>query len=299
MNHRTFGLLRLFAAAIPSMLIFGNQPLHAAETSVATLAGSTHFHGIAVDAGDTSRLYLATHHGVYAVALDGSADRISANRNDYMGFTPHPTDPNVLFGSGHPTGGGNMGFITSTNRGKTWKKLSDGVDGPVDFHQMDVSKADPSIIVGMSGGLQMSRDGGHSWTKIGPGPAGLIDLAASAKDINTFYAATQRGLAKSTDGGKSWKPAHLVSRTATMVHVTSDATVYAYQIGTGLIKTSEPKLVWPVVNNNFGQSYIAHLAVDPANTKLLYAITGNQQTRAQSILSSLDGGKTWKNLGEK
>jgi len=298
MNRRTFGLLLPFAAAIPTVLIFGNHPLIAAETSVSTLAGNTHFHGIAVDAGNSSRLYLATHHGIFAVALDGSADRISSNRNDYMGFTPHPTDPNVLFGSGHPTDGGNMGFITSTNRGKTWKKLADGVDGPVDFHQMDVSKADPNVVVGNYQGLQMSRNGGYSWKKIGPGPDGLIDLAASAKDTNTFYAATRRGLAKTTDGGRSWKPAHLARRTSTMVHVTSDATVYAYQIGTGLIKTSEPSVIWRVVNNNFGQAYILHLAVDPTNAALLYAITSNQKTRAQAVVASRDGGKTWKNLGK-
>jgi hypothetical protein len=291
--------LFLIALALPAILISGMPPLLAAEASVATLSRSTHFHGIAVAADDPSRLYLATHHGLYAVALDGGADRISANRNDYMGFTPHPSDPNLLYGSGHPVGGGNMGFIVSRDKGKTWEKLANGVDGPVDFHQMDISKADPNIIVGMSRGFQMSRDGGRSWKMIAPGPQGLIDLAASAKDTDTFYAATRRGLVKSKDGGRSWKPAHIVQRTATMIHVGADASVYAYQIGTGFIRTSEPGLNWRVLNNNFGQAYMLHLAVDPANAKLLYAITSNQQTRSQEIITSRDGGKTWKVLGAK
>lgn len=224
----TLRRLCLVAIALPATLISATPPLLAAETSVTNLAGSTHFHGIAVAADDPSRIYLATHHGVYAVALDGGADRISANRNDYMGFTPHPSDPNLLYGSGHPVGGGNMGFIRSRDKGKTWQKLSNGVGGPVDFHQLDISKADPNIIVGMSRGFQMSRDGGRSWKMIAPGPQGLIDLAASAKDTDTFYAATRRGLVKSKDGGRSWKPAHIVQRTATMIHVGADASVYAY-----------------------------------------------------------------------
>jgi photosystem II stability/assembly factor-like uncharacterized protein len=216
-----------------------------------------------------------------------------------MGFTPHPSDPNVLFGSGHPVAGGNMGFIKSIDKGKTWRKLADGVDGPVDFHQMDVSKADPNIVVGVSGGLQISRNGGRSWQKIGPAPDGLIDLAASANDTDTFYGATRRGLVRSTDGGRSWQAAHLLRQTATMVHVSHDGSVYAYQIGSGLMRTSEPGLNWRVLTNDFGVAYILHLAADRANLKVLYAITTNQQTRAQAILTSRDGGKTWRNLGEK
>ena len=291
--------LLLIAIALPATLIGGMPPLLAAETSVATLATGTHFHGIAVAADDPSRIYLATHRGLYAVARDGGADRISANRNDYIGFTPHPSDPNVLYGSGHPVDGGNMGFIRSRDKGKTWEKLANGVDGPVDFHQIDISKADPDFIVGMSRGFQMSRDGGRSWKMITSGPEGLIDLAASATDTNTFYAATRRGLVKSKDGGRSWKPAHIVQRTATMVHVGADATVYAYQVGAGFMKTSEQILVWHVLNNSFGHAYMLHLAVDPENAKLLYAITSNQRTRTQAIVTSPDGGKTWKVLGTK
>ncbi len=79
-----------------------------------------------------------------------------------MGFTPHPADESVLYASGHPAGGGNLGFIVSRDGGRGWSSLSPGVGGPVDFHQMDVSKADPSVIYGAHGGLQASRDGGRT-----------------------------------------------------------------------------------------------------------------------------------------
>jgi hypothetical protein len=75
------------------------QPL-----SVADLIQQTHFHGLAVDHSDPSRLYLATHHGLYAVGQDGAATPISDNHNDYMGFTPHPSDAATLYASGHPAG---------------------------------------------------------------------------------------------------------------------------------------------------------------------------------------------------
>src|SRR3546814_12827295 len=94
-----------------------------------------------------------------------------------MGFTPHPSDPDVLYASGHPAGGGNLGFIVSRNGGQTWTKLSDGAGGPVDLHQMDVSKADPRVIYGVDGGLQDSTDGGRSWSRLRPAPHGLLGLA--------------------------------------------------------------------------------------------------------------------------
>ena len=89
---------------------FGSPSSFAATTTVSALAKETHFHGIAVDPADSSRVYLATHNGLYVVAPDGSADAISDAADDFMGFTAHPTDPATLFASGHPASGGNTGF---------------------------------------------------------------------------------------------------------------------------------------------------------------------------------------------
>ena len=269
-----------------------------ASTTVRALAEETHFHGIAVDPADPSRLYLATHHGLYAVAPDGSAERLSPVQ-DFMGFTPHPTDPSILYASGHPAGGGNLGFIASEDGGRSWSQLAEGVGGPVDFHQMDVSPVDPKTIYGAyTGQLQVSRDGGRNWEVIGPAPEGQIDLAASSKDPNLLYAATQVGLLKSDDGGMTWQDAYWLRQAATMVHVTPDGAVYAFLVGTGLIRTTEPKLTWQTVGGSFGEEYVLHFAVDPATEGQLYAVTMHPQTHRQSIVASRDGGKTWLPLAE-
>lgn len=270
----------------------------AAETTVATLARDTHFHGLAVDPGDPSRLYLATHHGLYVVDAAGVARQVSENKDDFMGFTPHPSDPAILFASGHPSGGGNLGFIVSRDGGKSWTKLSAGVGGPVDFHQMAVSKANPDALYGAYGDLQKSRDGGRTWSRVGPAPEGLIDLAASGRDPETLYAATQQGLLKSADGGRSWQPAHVLRRPATMVEVTHGAEVYAFVVGTGLIRASEEHLGWQIVSNGFGNKYILHFAAAPGDTRQLYAVTIDPQTRDQAILVSYDRGIIWSRLGD-
>jgi photosystem II stability/assembly factor-like uncharacterized protein len=270
-----------------------------ASTTVEGLAQDSHFHGIAVDASDPSRLYLATHHGLYAVSPNGSATRLSPVQ-DFMGFTPHPTNPSILFASGHPASGGNLGFIASEDGGESWSQLAEGVGGPVDFHQMDVSPADPKTVYGAyGGGLQMSGDGGQTWEVVAPAPEGLIDLAASSKDPRTLYAATQNGLLKSEDGGKTWQDAYWLRQPATMVHVTPDGAVYAFVVGTGLIQTLEPKLSWQTISKDgFGGDYVLHFAVDPTSHSKLYAISFAPQSKEQAVLASDDAGKTWAPLAK-
>lgn len=281
----------LLALAVSAVAGLAWPHARAEETTLAELAKRTHFHGLAVDPSDPSRLYLATHHGFFLVSADGRAERRTETADDFMGFTPHPRDSNVLYASGH-SARGNLGFMVSRDSGRTWQKLSDGAGGPVDFHQMDVSKADPNVIYGVFGALQVSRDGGRSWTNVGPAPERLIALAASARDVNTLFAATQTGLLKSSDGGKTWQPAHILRRPATMVATTANGDVYAFVHGTGLLRATEPDLRWQTVNDSFGQGYILHFAVASQDPKRLYGIDDKH-----GIIASLDGGKTWSPLG--
>ncbi len=286
------GIVAMAGAGLPA-----SRALSAGETSVSSLAGKTHFHGIAVDPGDPSRLYLATHHGLFKVGLDGKARRISKTRDDFMGFTPHPTDASILYASGHPAGGGNLGFIASRNGGRSWTQISRGAGRPVDFHQMDVSRVDPKVIYGVHGGLRVSRDGGRSWRMAGPAPKGLIDLAASAKDVNLLYAATRGGLLKSMDAGRSWQYTYVLRRPITMVHTTSRGDVYAFVVGTGLIRTMELELNWRTIGGSLQDNYILHLAVDPTNHSNLYAVTYSPRTRRNAVLASGDGGRSWLAMG--
>ncbi len=230
------------------------------------LLRSTHIHGLAVDRNNSGRLLIATHHGLHALRLDtATVEPVSERRDDFMGFTPHPTEPTKLYGSGHLARGGNLGFVASMDGGKTWTMLSPGIGGPVDFHQMDVSKADPNVIYGVHGGFQVSHDGGRTWSLVGPAPQTLIDITASPTDSARIYAATQHGLLVSEDSGRNWQPVHLLRRPVSMIEVASDGWIYAFMLGSGLLRAEEPSLAWQALSNNFGDSYLLHFAVDPLN----------------------------------
>jgi mono/diheme cytochrome c family protein len=205
-----------------------------------------------------------------------------------MGFAADPVSAGVFYASGHPPSGGNLGVIRSEDGGRTWTQLAKGVNGPVDFHAMDISKADPSVIYGTHGGLQVSRDGGKFWVVQGPLPSQTFDLAASAVDVDTVYAATRGGLMRSLDAGKTWQPAHLVTSPASMVHTTADGTAYAFIVGIGLIETKEPALAWKRLSNDFGRHVLLHLAVAPDDPNRLYGVADTG-----GVVTSGDGGRSW------
>lgn len=251
----------------------------------------THYHGLAVDPTDSSRLYLATHHGFYRVAADGTATRLSQVQ-DFMGFTPHPTDPSVLYASGHPSNGGNLGFLMSADGGANWTQISPGLEGPVDFHQMDVSPADPLVIYGVYGGIQVSRDGGKTWSVAGAPPQGLIGLAASARTANRLYGATQVGLAISEDGGASWHIGAFGGEALSMIATGPDGVLYAYVVGRGLMRASEDKpSEWSPLSSD--PRIQLHLAIDGRDPKRMFAIA-----HKAGIIQSADGGKSWQSFGQ-
>lgn len=256
------------------------------------LSEVSHIHGVGFDPATPSAILLATHYGIYRATADGMAETVSLNADDYMGFTPDPGDPGRLLASGHPGQGGNLGVIVSADGGATWSKLADGVSGPVDFHAMTISRADPKVIYGLYGGIQVSRDGGLSWTLAGPGPQEVIDLAASPSEPGTALAGTTAGLMQSTDFGATWSLVGPQGVAATMVEATGDGSLYVFFVGAGLFHRPAGG-DWVELASDLGERYLLHLAADPTNPAHLVATT-----QESALVESLDGGKTWKAFGK-
>ncbi|RWN03593.1 MAG: exo-alpha-sialidase [Mesorhizobium sp.] len=262
----------------------------AEAVSVSQLKERTHIHGLAVDREDSQKLLIATHHGLFRAGSDGTAELISPVQ-DFMGFTPDPSDPRSLYASGHPAGGGNLGFIASADNGVTWNQVSPGADGPVDFHQMTVSSADPQVLYGAYGALQVSRDAGKTWSVVGPLPEKLIDLAASAKDADTIYAATEGGLSVSRNGGQTWETI-VDGAPVSLVEVTADGSVYAFVVGRGLVRSAEAALNFAPLSSGLSDRILLHLAVDPMDKDRIFVVS-----HQSDILASTDGGANWTELG--
>ena len=95
------------------------------STDKSNILGDWHdIHGVGIFNSDDSSnqdssVYLATHNGLYNKKQNSSWVKIGNDKSDLMGFVINPSKEGVMYSSGHPVNGGNLGFRMSTDSGKT------------------------------------------------------------------------------------------------------------------------------------------------------------------------------------
>ena len=255
----------------------------------------SHGHGLAVDPKDSSKVYIATHYGLLVLQNDKDLFRVGASTDDYMGFSVHPTEANIFFSSGHPSVGGNIGFQKSVDGGFTWKKISNGIDGPVDFHSMAFSPVNPNLIYGsFQGSIQRSTDQGETW-EIVSRDLRPVYLVADSQNENRVYAADAQGqgVLVSIDKGMVWQSLSsqleggLVSVIA--VHPTNANIMFAFSEKLrGLGKSADAGATWKKADETFNGEMVLHLAFDRNNPATLYALTIENK-----LYKSTNTGDTW------
>jgi len=246
-------------------------------------------HGLAVDIENPEKLYIANHQGLYVQDDDGLSNTGPAN-DDFMSFATSPTIANLFYASGHPKSGGNIGIVKTSDGGKTCAKISDGLDGPVDFHSMTIDQKNTKLIYGIyRGRIQKSIDGGESWTYIQKHPSDIIQLS-SANQENGIYTATKSGLYRSLDQGNSWE---LVSAEGSAVvavasNPQSPNELIMFDIVGGFQKSSDGGESWTKLSGPFGSDIVLQIAYSRSEPTVVYMITDKLD-----IYKSTDGGTSW------
>ncbi len=275
-----------------------NTPNNSSSNNLYPEQSITHGHGLAVDVADPNKLYIATHHGLLVLMNEKDLYRIGRSKDDYMGFSPHPTEANVFFSSGHPSTGGNIGFQKSEDGGVTWKKISNGTNGPVDFHAMAVSPVNPNLVYGwFQGNLQRSTDQGKTWEIVNRDLLPVY-LAADTKDENIVYAATPRGqgVMMSRDKGATWtslSPALEGGAISVIAIHPQDSKIlltFSEKLG-GLGKSTDGGTTWKKVAEGFNGETILHIAFSRSTPNIVYALTHENK-----LYKSMDAGDTWTQI---
>jgi photosystem II stability/assembly factor-like uncharacterized protein len=206
--------------------------------------------------------------------------------------------------------------------------------GPIGGIGYDV-RIDPSnpavlYVTDAFSGVSQSTNGGASWRQINQGiisragPSGdsmpVFCLAIDPRQPNVLWAGTQgmRGVYKSTDGGLNWVKSDqgipdlpgITFRSFTIDPLDSNV-VYAgteiptphrgpdgqEEVGGKLYQTTDGGGSWREILST--GALVRWLAIDPTNTRILYAATGifdRDEVRPEGVRKSTDGGKTWRNI---
>lgn len=185
---------------------------------------TSHVRWIALDPEEPGLLYVCIEAGALLRSWDGGRtwhDRTSDGPYDTHTLHVHPLAPGRLYsaaGDGFMTRG--RGFSESRDRGDTWERPDDGLDrnylwglaiDPADPETQVVSGApSPQAAHAAPAGdsAVYQRSGGGAWRPVEglPGPSGTTApvLAAEPGEPGVFYAACNRGLYRSADGGLHW-----------------------------------------------------------------------------------------------
>lgn len=247
-------------------------------------------HGLAVDRQDSNKVYVATHTGLLVMNNDGAFETAGTAKDDYMGFSAHPTDPNTFYTSGHARRGGNLGFQKSTDGGKTWEKVSNGVNGPVDFHAMTVSQKDPRLAYGYYGGqLQRSRDEGKNWEILNGEISNILVLATDFSSKDTVYAGAADGLYISQNQGDTWTKVDAINGAVTTMAVSpgNDKEITTYVQGQGLVRSTDAGKTWTKLSG-YSAGMAMHLAYSVQEPATSYLVN-----RDLEIYKTIDDGQEW------
>jgi photosystem II stability/assembly factor-like uncharacterized protein len=250
-----------------------------------------------------------------------------------VGFAVHPNDRchyYIAVASG--------GVWKTTNAGTTWTPIFDN-EGSYSIGAVVLDPKNPNVVwvgtgennsqrsVGYGDGVYRSEDGGKTWKNMGlKGSEHIGKIVIDPRNTNTVFVAAQgplwgpggdRGLFKTTDGGKTWKNVLTISENTGVTDIVMDPRnpdiliAASYQrrrhvwtlINGGpesaLHKSTDGGATWTKLKSGLPTEELGRigLAMAPTNPDMTYAIIEAADKKG-GIFRSIDQGATWERRNE-
>ena len=230
----------------------------------------------------------------------------------------------------------NGGVWKTTNGGQTWRNVTDGKSDISSVGAVAVAPSDPNVIYVGTGeaqlredltygtGVYRSTDGGQSWQSLGLRDTHQIgDVVVDPRDADRVFVAAmghafgpnaERGVFRTTDGGKTWKRVLFLNDSTGAIDLTMDPTnpriifaaMWKFQRTpwgmnagggrSGLWKTIDGGETWKEITFNPGipKKPLGKIgiSISPARPNRIYASIEAPDSSG-GIFRSDDGGDTW------
>ena len=245
-----------------------------------------------------------------------------------------PDEPSLFYMA---TAGG--GVWKTTDYGHDWENISDKYFRTGSVGAIALAPSNPRIIYAGTGdpairntfltgdGMYKSTDAGKTWSRIGLESTEVISaIVVDPNDPDVVYVAAmghvwapnpERGVFKSTDGGRSWKKILYVNEDTGAITLVADpknpqvlyaAMWQAYRRhwtfssggpGSGIYKTTDGGAHWSNISRNpglprgiFGK---VGMAVAPSDANVVYALVqaNYEPGHPGGLFRSNDGGQSW------
>ena len=251
-----------------------------------------------------------------------------------VGFAVHPRDRShyyIAVASG--------GVWKTTNAGTTWTPIFDN-EGSYSIGYITLDPKNPGVVwvgtgennsqrsVGYGDGVYRSDDGGKSWKNLGLKSSEHIGkIVIDPRNSDVVYVAAQgplwnaggeRGLYKTSDGGKTWQRVLHISDNTGITDVVLDPRnpdvliAAAYQRRrhvwtlinggpeSGLHKSTDGGKSWRKLQSGLPGEHLGRigLAVAPTNPDTVYAVVESIDKKG-GIFRSSDSGETWERRNER
>ncbi|MFN4146973.1 MAG: VPS10 domain-containing protein [Runella sp.] len=242
----------------------------------------------------------------------------------------HPTNPRIMY-----VGSAGGGVWRSQDGGVTYKPIFDKHAQSIGVITLDPTNPDKTIWVGtgeiwtrnsvsIGDGIYKSTDGGESFTKMGLEKSERIAaIQIDPTNPNTVYVGVQgalwsaspdRGIYKTTDGGKNWEKIWYVDENTGCSELVIDPknpnvlyaafwehrrTAWSFNSGglqSALYKSTDAGKTWNKIHNGFPAGKLGRIAVAvaPSNPNILYSVIESEKDETKGLYRSDDAGANWK-----